>query len=204
MSDRIAGKVALVTGGASGIGAACARRFAAEGAKVVITDLQEDKGHAVAAEISGHFIAQEVTSEDQWRDVIAQVLALHGRLDILVNNAGIIGGGSVEDCELDNWNRVMAVNVTGTMLGCKHGIGAMKANPGGPSGSIINISSMAGYVGLPGAVAYTASKGSPPPKASDPDASLRQVILWAAATAAAVAVVNVVVDRMTAQQVSQV
>jgi NAD(P)-dependent dehydrogenase (short-subunit alcohol dehydrogenase family) len=160
MNDRIAGKVALVTGGASGIGAACARRFAAEGARVVITDLQEEKGRAVAAEISGHYIFQEVTSEDQWRDVIAQVLALHGRLDILVNNAGIIGGGSVEDCELDNWNRVMAVNVTGTMLGCKHGIGAMKANPGGPTGSIINISSMAGYVGLPGAVAYTASKGA--------------------------------------------
>jgi 3(or 17)beta-hydroxysteroid dehydrogenase len=160
MTGRIAGKVALVTGGASGIGAACARRFAAEGAKVVITDLQAKKGVAVAEEISGCFISQDVTDEDQWRNVIAEVLDLEGRLDILVNNAGIIGGGSVEDCDLGNWNRVLAVNVTGTMLGCKHAIPAMKANPGGPTGSIINISSMAGYVGLPGAVAYTASKGA--------------------------------------------
>ena len=160
MSGRLNGKVALVTGGASGIGEACARRFAQEGAKVVITDLQTEKGEAVAAAISGRFLQQEVTDEDQWRAVVADVVQHEGRLDILVNNAGIIGGGSVEDCDLDNWNRVMAVNVTGTMLGCKHGIKAMKANPGGPSGSIINISSMAGYVGLPGAVAYTASKGA--------------------------------------------
>ena len=160
MSGRLNGKVALVTGGASGIGEACARRFAQEGAKVVITDLQTEKGEAVAAAISGRFLQQEVTDEDQWRAVVADVVQHEGRLDILVNNAGISGGGSVEDCDLDNWNRVMAVNVTGTMLGCKHGIKAMKANPGGPSGSIINISSMAGYVGLPGAVAYTASKGA--------------------------------------------
>jgi NAD(P)-dependent dehydrogenase (short-subunit alcohol dehydrogenase family) len=160
MSGRLAGKVAVITGGASGIGAACARRFAGEGAKVVITDLQADKGGAVAAEIGGHFMTHEVSDEAQWRSVIADTLSLRGRLDVLVNNAGIIGGGSIEDCELDNWNRVMAVNVTGTMLGCKHAIPAMKANPGGPAGSIINISSMAGYVGLPGAVAYTASKGA--------------------------------------------
>jgi 3(or 17)beta-hydroxysteroid dehydrogenase len=125
MSGRIAGKVALITGGASGIGAACARRFAAEGARVVITDLQADKGAAVAAEISGDFLSQDVVDEARWREVVAEVLTRHGRLDILVNNAGIIGGGSVEDCDLDNWNRVMAVNVTGTMLGCKHGVGAM-------------------------------------------------------------------------------
>jgi NAD(P)-dependent dehydrogenase (short-subunit alcohol dehydrogenase family) len=160
VSGRLDGKVALITGGASGIGAACARRFAAEGAKVAITDLQADKGATVAEEISGCFISHDVSDEGQWRSVIAEVLDLEGRLDILVNNAGIIGGGNVEDCELDNWNRVLAINVTGTMLGCKHAIPAMKANPGGPTGSIINISSMAGYVGLPGAVAYTASKGA--------------------------------------------
>lgn len=160
MSDRLVGKVAIVTGGASGIGEACARRFAAEGARVVVTDLQVDKGSAVAAAVGGCFMAHEVSDEDQWRQVIAQTLHLEGRLDILVNNAGIIGGGDVETCDLENWNRVLAVNVTGTMLGCKHAIPAMKANPGGPMGSIINISSMAGYVGLPGAVAYTASKGA--------------------------------------------
>jgi 3(or 17)beta-hydroxysteroid dehydrogenase len=160
MGDRLAGKVAVVTGGASGIGEACARRFACEGAKVVLTDLQADKGAAVAEGIGGRFMAHEVSNEDQWREVIARTLGLEGRLDILVNNAGIIGGGNIEDCDLDNWNRVLAVNVTGTMLGCKHAIPAMKTNPGGPTGSIINISSMAGYVGLPGAVAYTASKGA--------------------------------------------
>ncbi len=160
MGDRLTGKVAIVTGGASGIGEACARRFAAEGAKVVVTDLQAEKGAVVAEAIGGRFMAQEVSIEARWREVIAQTLDLEGRLDILVNNAGIIGGGNIEDCDLDNWNHVLAVNVTGTMLGCKHAIPAMKTNPGGPTGSIINISSMAGYVGLPGAVAYTASKGA--------------------------------------------
>jgi NAD(P)-dependent dehydrogenase (short-subunit alcohol dehydrogenase family) len=160
LTDRLAGKVAIVTGGASGIGAACARRFAAEGARVVITDVQVDRGAAVAEEISGCFISHDVSNEDQWRDVIAEVLDLEGRLDILVNNAGVLSSQSIEDCDLDAWNRVLAVNITGVMLGCKHAIGAMKANPDGPAGSIINISSLAGYVGLPTAAAYTASKGA--------------------------------------------
>ena len=160
MSDRLAGKVAIVTGGASGIGEACARRFAAEGAKVVITDLQVDKGQAVAAEISAHFQSQDVSDEGQWERVITETLGLHGRLDVLVNNAGIFIGQSIEDSTLDVWNKVLSVNLTGTMLGCKHAIGAMKANPGGPTGSIINVSSITGYIGLASGAAYTASKGA--------------------------------------------
>jgi 3(or 17)beta-hydroxysteroid dehydrogenase len=160
LSARLAGKVAIVTGGASGIGEACARRFAAEGARVVVTDLQAVKGQTVAREIDGRFMAQDVSFEDQWERVIADTVALHGRLDVLVNNAGIVIAQSIEESTLDVWNKVLAVNLTGTMLGCKHAIGAMKVNPAGPSGSIINISSITGFIGLAGAAAYTASKGA--------------------------------------------
>ena len=160
MTGRLAGKVAIVTGGASGIGEACARRFAAEGASVVVTDLQTDKGEMVAAEIAGLFMLHDVSDEGQWKLVIAQTVATYGRLDVLVNNAGIFLGQNIEESTLDVWNKVLAVNLTGTMLGCKHAIGAMKANPGGPSGSIINVSSITGFIGLAAGAAYTASKGA--------------------------------------------
>lgn len=159
MSGRLAGKVALVTGAASGIGAACARAFAAEGAKVMVTDIQEAKGRAVAAEVAGGFVAHDVASEADWDRAVAETLAAHGRLDILVNNAGVFASGAIEDTTLEAWNRVLAVNLTGTMLGCQRGVWAMKANPGGPSGSIINVSSITGYIGLASGAAYTASKG---------------------------------------------
>lgn len=159
MSGELAGKVALITGGASGIGEACARTFAKEGARVVVTDIQTDKGAAVVAELGGLFISQDVAEESGWTQVVAATLERFGRLDVLVNNAGVVLGQSIETSELDDWNRVIAVNLTGTMLGCKHAIGAMKKNPGGPAGSIINISSITGFIGLPGGVAYTASKG---------------------------------------------
>ncbi len=160
MSGRLSGKVAIVTGGASGIGEACARRFAAEGSLVVLTDLQADKGQALAAEIGGRFMSQDVADEAQWERVVADTLALHGRLDVLVNNAGIFLGQNIEESTLDVWNKVLSVNLTGTMLGCKHAIGAMKANLGGPSGSIINVSSITGFIGLAAGAAYTASKGA--------------------------------------------
>jgi len=160
MTGRLQDKVAIVTGGASGIGAACARRFAEEGAIVVLTDLQEELGQQVAAEIGGWFVHQDVTQEAGWESLMAQVLARHGRLDVLVNNAGITSRSSIEELDLDTWNHAMAVNVTSVMLGCKHAIKLMKANPAGPSGSIINLSSIAAYLGMPDAAAYSASKGA--------------------------------------------
>lgn len=157
MSGRLAGKVALITGGASGIGAASARVFAAEGAKVVVTDIQD--GEAVAQENGGLFIRHDVTREDEWIAVIRQTTGQFGRLDVLMNNAGVFAPAPIEEVTLEVWNRVLAVNLTGVMLGCKHGIAAMKDNPGGPGGSIINVSSIAGYIGLASSAAYTASKG---------------------------------------------
>lgn len=159
MSGRLAGKVALVTGAASGIGAACARLFAAEGARVVVTDVQADKGQAVAAEVGGRFFVHDVSDEAHWTRVIAEALAAYGRLDVLINNAGVFIPQTIEDSTLDVWNKVLGVNLTGVMLGCKHGLGAMKANPGGPTGSIVNVSSITGFIGLASAAAYTASKG---------------------------------------------
>jgi 3(or 17)beta-hydroxysteroid dehydrogenase len=159
MSGRLSGKVALVTGAASGIGADCARLFAREGARVVVTDVQADKGRAVAAEVEGEFAAHDVADEAQWASVIGGVLDRHGRLDVLINNAGVFVPQTIEDCELETWNRVLGVNLTGVMLGCKHAVRAMKANPGGPRGSIVNVSSITGFIGLASAAAYTASKG---------------------------------------------
>ncbi|MEO8812564.1 MAG: SDR family oxidoreductase [Caulobacteraceae bacterium] len=159
MSGRLAGKAALITGGASGIGAACARAFAAEGARVTVTDVQVDKGEAVAAEVGGRFVLHDVADEGAWINAVGQAIAAHGRLDILINNAGVFVGQTIEESTLEVWNKVLGVNLTGTMLGCKHGVAAMKANPGGPTGSIVNVSSITGYIGLASGAAYTASKG---------------------------------------------
>jgi len=157
MSGRLAGKVALITGGASGIGAACATRFAAQGARVVVTDVQD--GEAVARAADGVFLRHDVTDEAQWTAAVDHAMRAYGRLDIVVNNAGVFTPAPIEDLDLEVWNRVLAVNLTGVMLGCKHGIRAMKANPGGPSGAIVNVSSITGFIGLASSAAYTASKG---------------------------------------------
>ena len=159
MSGRLQGKVAVVTGGASGIGASTARIFAREGAKVVVTDVQVDKGHDIARETDGIFLRHDTTDESQWASVIADTRKKFGRLDVLMNNAGIFIPQTIEDSTLDVWNKVLAVNLTGVMLGCKHAIGAMKENPGGPKGSIVNVSSITGFIGLANGAAYTASKG---------------------------------------------
>jgi NAD(P)-dependent dehydrogenase (short-subunit alcohol dehydrogenase family) len=159
MSNRLQGKVALVTGGASGIGEACVRLFAAEGAKLIITDIQDGKGEAVAAEVGGHYRHHDVSDEAQWVAATAAAVESFGRLDIVVNNAGVFIPQTIEESDLAVWNKVLGVNLTGTMLGCKHAIAAMKNNPGGPTGSIVNVSSITGYIGLASAAAYTASKG---------------------------------------------
>lgn len=156
---RVAGKVAIVTGGASGMGKADAMLLAAEGAKVVVADLNETDGQAVAGAIgdSAIFLRLDVTDEEGWKSVIATTLDTFGRLDILVNNAGMIMLGTIVDTDLEAWRKVNAVNSDGVFLGCKHAIPAM-ADSGG--GSIINMSSVAAIHGQSFVAAYTASKGA--------------------------------------------
>jgi len=155
--SRLSGKVALITGGASGMGAATVRRFVAEGAAVVFTDIQVEKGEALAAETGARFIAQDVASESGWRDVMATITDRHGRLDFTMNNAGMLSYQNIEQVELETWHKVLGVNLTGVMLGCRHSIELMRQNSGG---SIVNISSIGGFVGLAADAAYTATKGA--------------------------------------------
>ena len=165
MTDRLAGKVALVTGGASGIGAETSRVFAREGAKVAVVDVNDDLGHGVAQEIGEAALYAHLATRDEaeWQAVVQQVVATHGRLDILVNAAGVPGrrtdGGStrIDEQELEDWNRVMDVNSTGIFLGMKTVIPEMRKAGGG---SIVNISSIYGLVGSPNSAAYHASKGA--------------------------------------------
>jgi NAD(P)-dependent dehydrogenase (short-subunit alcohol dehydrogenase family) len=160
---RLENKVALITGGASGMGASMARIFAREGAKVVVCDMLDAEGRQVADEITranGAAIFQklDVSSEAEWQAAIAATLTAFGKLDILVNDAGI-SGSAVEDLfDTEAWNRLMAVNATGTFLGMKFAIPEMKKAGGG---SIVNISSISGVAGQRGIhVGYNASKGA--------------------------------------------
>jgi NAD(P)-dependent dehydrogenase (short-subunit alcohol dehydrogenase family) len=162
MTGRVQGKVALITGGASGIGRGCAETLAAEGAVAVITDVQDAKGaEAVAAiETAGgkaEYLNHDVTDEAAWERVIGEVQARHGRLDILVNNAGIGINASVLTMSLADWRRQTAVNLDGVFLGVKHSIPLMRVS--GEGGSIINMSSVAGLKGSPALAGYCATKG---------------------------------------------
>ncbi len=154
---RLDDKVALITGGARGQGAAEAALFTREGATVVITDVIDDVGEATAAELGDAvtYLHHDVTGEDEWEAVVARVLDEHGRIDVLVNNAGIFLHGGAFDTGLDDWNRVIAVNQTGVFLGVK-AVGPAMRDRG--AGSIVNISSVAGLGGTPMAHAYGASK----------------------------------------------
>lgn len=142
------------------MGASTVRRFVAEGAQVVISDVQADLGEALAAETGAIFVPHDVSDNDAWRSVMALIETRLGRLDVVFNNAGIFDGGSIEDLNLDTWHRLIGVNQTGVMLGCHHGIALMRKNPGGSAGSLINTSSSAAMLGLPGSLAYTATKGA--------------------------------------------
>jgi 3(or 17)beta-hydroxysteroid dehydrogenase len=157
-NGRVHGKVALVTGGAKGIGAASVRLLAAEGAQVLISDLDAEAGQALVADIgpTAAFIRHDVSSEDQWRQVIDHVRERYGRLDILVNNAGILISGSLEETSLADWHKVMRVNADSVFLGCREGIALMKDS----GGSIINLSSIAALAGRDDYLAYSASKGA--------------------------------------------
>jgi 3(or 17)beta-hydroxysteroid dehydrogenase len=157
---RLADKVALVTGGAAGLGRAIARRLSVEGAQVVISDVDAETGSAAAVEDGLIFLEQDVCDEGGWIRVIGEVEKRFRRLDILVNNAGILGPmGAVSpvDTPLEEWRRIFAVNVEGVFLGCRAAIAAMRRAGGG---SIINISSIAGLRATPYATAYGASKAA--------------------------------------------
>ena len=161
---RLEGKVAIITGGARGQGAAEARLFAREGAKVVFGDVRDEEGAAIQAEINGAgleavYTHLDVTSEDDWRRAVDLAVTRFRRLNVLVNNAGTIEPREMERFfDMDGWEQIMAVNATGTFLGVKHAIPEMKRVGGG---SIVNLSSVSGFVGQyfvhP---AYSASKGA--------------------------------------------
>jgi NAD(P)-dependent dehydrogenase (short-subunit alcohol dehydrogenase family) len=159
VTERLRDRVAVITGGASGIGLATARRFRDEGATVVVVDVSAEAGAAAAAEVGGEFVAVDVTDEAAVRDLFAHVVATHGRLDIAFNNAGISppDDDSILDTGLDAWERVQRVNLTSVYLCCKYAIPHMQAQG---KGSIINTAS---FVALMGAatsqISYTASKG---------------------------------------------
>ena len=160
---RLENKVALISGGARGMGAAEARMFAREGAKVVIGDVLETEGRQVEAEINevgGEclFLSLDVTSEADWQNAVETAVARFGKLDILVNNAGVVARGVLEDTTSEEWDRVMDINAKGVFLGTKAAIPAMRKAGGG---SIVNISSMSGMVGQANIQpVYNASKGA--------------------------------------------
>ncbi len=160
--DRVKGKVAIVTGAAGPLGKAQALLLAKEGAQVVLCDIVEPEPKKTVEEIrragaEAIFVRHDVTSEQEWAEVMRQTLSAFGKLDVLVNNAGILINKPIEEMTLEDWRRVMAVNLDGVFLGTKHAIGAMKRSGGG---SIVNISSVAGLVGMGGgSSAYSASKG---------------------------------------------
>jgi len=161
-APRLKDKVALVTGAARGIGAAIATAFRDEGARVVVTDIDEATGRATAARLRAEWMALDVREELAWVGALARLLDSHGRLDVLVNNAGISGleGGAVHDPEhasLHDWHAVHRTNLDGVFLGCKHGLRAMRRGGGG---SIVNVSSRSGLVGVPAAAAYASSKAA--------------------------------------------
>ncbi|MFP6747871.1 MAG: glucose 1-dehydrogenase [Alphaproteobacteria bacterium] len=169
---RLSGKVAIVTGGASGIGAETARVFAGQGARVVVCDVNDALGQSIAEEIgeAAAYRSLEVTKEDQWAALVAEIEDAYGKIDILTNIAGISGrdpqqniqtsltaGGLLEDQSLEKWNQVMEVNATGTFLGTRSVIAPMRRAGGG---AVINISSICGIIGSYANAAYHASKGA--------------------------------------------
>ena len=160
---RLDGKVALISGGAKGQGAAETRLFVREGAKVVLGDIQDDDGKKVEAEIraaggDATYVHLNVTREADWQAAVNTAVERYGKLDVLVNNAGILLRATIEKTTEEEWDRIMAVNAKGVFLGTKWAIPAMRKAGGG---SIVNISSTAGLVGSPGqTAAYTATKGA--------------------------------------------
>lgn len=152
---KLDGKVALITGGARGIGAEDARVLAAEGAKIVVCDILDTDGESLAQEIGGAYHHLDVTDETQWQAAIAFAEKTFGPVDILINNAGVVGFTPLDTCELTEWNRVIDINLTGTFLGIRYVADSMKRAGGGV---IVNMSSTAGLMGYSQLGAYVASK----------------------------------------------
>ncbi|MEM1121721.1 MAG: SDR family oxidoreductase [Bacteroidota bacterium] len=161
--NRLHQKICLITGAARGIGQAIAELFHQEGGTVIVTDIRDEEGKAIAQKMSnGEYLHLDVKNESEWQQVTNYIIKKYGRLDVLVNNAGITGfletSGpfDAENVDLASWQEVQVVNSTGVMLGCKYAIKAMKEK----GGNIVNISSRSGIVGIPLAVAYAASKAA--------------------------------------------
>jgi len=154
---RVDGKVALITGGARGIGASVARLLVAEGGQVVVGDIRDEEGAALAAELGGavRYVRLDVTNPDDWQVAVATTVREFGKLNVLVNNAGVANGSSIQQFDLDQWKRVLDINLTGTFLGMKFSADSVIAAGGG---SIINVSSIEGVRGTPWAHGYVASK----------------------------------------------
>lgn len=157
--NRLENRRALVTGAGGGIGAAIAERLAAEGARVLVVDVDGAAAEATAQRIGGGAaaFAADVSSDEEVAAAVAAATETFGGLDIVVNNAGVGVPGTVVDTDMDAYERVMAINVRGTFLGMRHGVPALRASGGG---AIVNLSSIAALVGLPGRAAYTAAKGA--------------------------------------------
>lgn len=152
----IEGKVIVVTGAASGLGYADARLLASQGAHVVMTDIDVERGSALAREVDAMFLTHDVADESRWSQVMQEVEAKYGRLDGLVNNAGVAHIANIESTSLEVWRNTMAIHLDGTFFGCQAGIKLMKASGGG---SIVNMSSTAALIGIPDYLAYSAAKG---------------------------------------------
>ncbi|GBE63755.1 3-alpha-hydroxysteroid dehydrogenase [Mycobacterium sp. MFM001] len=154
---RVDGKVALISGGARGMGAAHARALIAEGAKVVLGDILDDDGNALAEELgnAARFVHLDVTQPDQWKAAVQSAVTQFGTLNVLVNNAGIVNGNTLQNFPLADWQQIIDINLTGTFLGMQAAVEPMIAAGGG---SIINISSVEGLRGSPGLYGYVASK----------------------------------------------
>ncbi|MEU8894544.1 glucose 1-dehydrogenase [Nocardia sp. NPDC048505] len=154
---RLTGKVALISGGARGMGAAHARAMVAEDARVVIGDILGDEGATLAKELGDNatYVALDVREKQQWVDAVATAVQRYGSLNVLINNAGIVNGNLLPDFELAEWQRIIDINLTGTFLGMQAAVPAMITAGGG---SIVNISSVEGLRGSPGLHGYTATK----------------------------------------------
>jgi 3alpha(or 20beta)-hydroxysteroid dehydrogenase len=154
---RVDDKVAIITGGAQGMGAADARMLVAEGAKVVIADILDEPGQALAEELgdAARYVHLDVSDDEQWQAAVDATLTAFGKVNVLVNNAGIVQVAPLKSLDVDKWNRVLAVNLTGAMLGIKAVLGPMKDAGGG---SIINVSSIEGMRGASWVHSYVASK----------------------------------------------
>lgn len=156
-AGRLAGKAVLISGGASGIGLASARRAMEEGAHVAVGDVDLDAGERAARESPGlHFVRLDVTSDESWAGAVADVRERFNRLDGVVNSAGIFLMGDIETMSDEDWHRTQAVNVDGVFFGCRHAVRTLKAQ----GGSIVNLSSVSGIIGGHNVVAYNASKGA--------------------------------------------